>query len=219
MFPNDSAVSRLAGFPSSQISAAFPYSPRNLRTSPLTVHVMLLPDRPIRFSASKPYMISASEMVSFLELNSFTFLSFTVTDRKSFPAYICAVTAIPNGVTASGPYSFLSLNFTPFITSRPRTTTLSSGRPSCSARIFDSSGIRLPPPTRNTALGDLRLYSSILPEIVVASSRIVSSISRRTSAAEISCFFLSISVNRIFPFPEESETFIFSAVAKSTRYC
>ena len=81
------------------------------------------------------------------------FLPLRLTTAKSYPLLIVAVTPIPIGVTYSGPLSFALLALIFLSAVLPPTATLFSGIPSFSASIFERSGIRLPPPTRNTAAG------------------------------------------------------------------
>ncbi len=152
---------KLVILPLTYISAACPHSPRKFFGSPFSENEIPFPDLPIRFSASNPNNIRASATVSFFELNSLIFFPFTETVIKSLPLFICAVTAMPIGVIDSGPNSFLSLNLISLMILLPLTTTLSSASPISSAISPASPGIRLPPPTKKTALGALLLYSSI----------------------------------------------------------
>ena len=107
--PTVITVSKFAGELLTVIWAASPCSPFSNIDCSLSKNFKDLPVLPINLSGLNPINISESATVNLFELNNLTFSPFTVTHMKSLPFCIYAIIAIPNGVIASGPLSFLIL--------------------------------------------------------------------------------------------------------------
>ena len=141
----------------------------------------------------------------------------SVTTEKSYPVCIHAVMPMPTGVTSSGgrvSYLGISTFMRRFL---PPTAALSSGISSACATFPVSPGIRLPPPTSITAAGDFPFAAVIFSAMQPASFSTEGSMLSSSSSPLTLCSRPSMSVYPISS--SETDSFILSAVPKSTRYC